>query len=168
MSTHIALLRRQGKSSSATSCCVPCLESARCFRVLCSHTCPSWEHLIANRLPPWPDWRHLTVTAGACTAAAVSGRARPGPARPVHGYGGRRSQQSSHQEFLHPAACAREISEVSAHRLGLGLDYPTSTRRKNNWFVATSTRSIGTTSLRAARRPPGRQRALAHAALSMW
>jgi transposase len=38
------------------------------------------------------------------------GRARPGPTRPVHGYSGRRSQQSGHQKFLHPAACAREIS----------------------------------------------------------
>jgi len=37
-------------------------------------------------------------------------RARPGPTRPVHGYGGRRSQQSGHQKFLYPAACAREIS----------------------------------------------------------
>jgi len=51
--------------------------SAKCSRVLCSHTCPSWEHLIVNRLPPWPDWRHLTVTAGACTAAVVSGAGAP-------------------------------------------------------------------------------------------
>ena len=57
---------------SATSCCVPCRVSARCFRVLCSPTCPSWARLIANRLPPWPDWRHLTATAEPCTAAAVT------------------------------------------------------------------------------------------------
>jgi len=61
---------------SATSCCVPCRVSARCFRVLCSPTCPSWARLIANRLPPWPDWRHLTATAEPCTAAAVSGSGR--------------------------------------------------------------------------------------------
>ena len=36
---------------------------------------------------------------------AKYGRSRRGPL------------QSSHQEFLHPAACAREISEVSAHCL---------------------------------------------------
>ena len=62
---------------SATNCCVPYRVSARCFRVLCSPTCPSWAHLIANRLPLWPDWRRLTVTAEPCAAAVVSGAGAP-------------------------------------------------------------------------------------------
>jgi transposase len=35
------------------------------------------------------------------------GRTRPGPARPVYGYGGGRSQQSRHQNLLSAAACQR-------------------------------------------------------------